>query len=225
MAANKRRTSQRGSATGGKTPPAQVQETPQNGRPTIASLQEEIKQHIAEKADLQKTVLDLQAEKHQLAKELKKLRKSALGFKANKEVIKNIKQLYVTHLFRVCKWIRNKQEATQVAEAIYDLMFTEEQQKELGEEHRPTWVNTYEPHQKTGVNGRRSYVQSQVKLAVFAYYRKFKKMPSLELILKCVTREIDLNKPEEYNIFEWYWNDASGKYFAIANFFVVSFEF
>ena len=216
MVANRRSQT---SKNGGKTPPAAVQDTPQTGRPTIASLQEQIAEHIADKAALQQTVVELQAENRQLTKELKKVRKNAVSFKANKEVIKNCKQIYVTHIFRVCKWIRNKTEAIQVAERIYDIMFTEEERKEKGAEHKVTWVNTYEPHQKTGVNGRRSYIQSQTKLAVFAYYRKFKKMPTLALILKCVTRDINLKNKEEYNIFHWFWNDAAGKYFAIAKFF------
>ena len=98
-------------------------------------------------------------------------------------------------------------------------MFPEKQANNAKDkQHKIVWINTYTPHMHPIVNARRSYIQSQCKLACFNYYKKHKKMPALDDILRCCKRNINLEDEDDLALFEWYWSDIACKFSANAHF-------
>jgi len=171
-----------------------------------------LRKHIKDKANLVTEVAGLQTNVEQLRAKLKSARSSKACTKQNVKTCKTIKDVYRIHMFRRAKWIRNKDDMGFLAETAYDFVYSEQDRDEKGDDYRSTWVNTYTDHMKTVVNARRSYIQSQCKLAVFRYYKQHKKMPTLDGLIKCVTRDIDPEDTTDYELFHWFWDDLMGKW-------------
>lgn len=166
----------------------------------------------------------MEEEIHNLRGEIKVLQSATVQLaggkkgktKVNAEVLKSLKAIYTNQLFRKAPWIRNDPETVKMAEKLFDLYFSDDDPKKSNETFKMSWIKTYAPKTKQIVNGRRSYIQSQCKLAVFEYYQKFNKMPALEDITRCATRDLDLDQKEDYDLFEWYWGNIAGKFCAFA---------
>jgi hypothetical protein len=212
------RTTRTSLAAGGGTPArtSEIQEvTPATPSMTKAQLMEIIDDHIKDRAKLLEIINNLQTNVGDLEAQVKLLTDSNnLKGKKNKEVLKKLKGHYVGLYFRTCKFIRNEKDAKTLATGMYDLMFPEKNDKQ----HKLVWVNTYTPHMHPIVNARRSYIQSQCKLACFNYYKKHKKMPALDDILRCCKRNVNLEEDEDMELFEWYWSDIACKFSANAHF-------
>ena len=218
------RTTRTSLAAGGETParsPHGIQEvSPATPSMTKAQLMEIIDEHIKDRARLLKIIDNLQTNVGDLEAQVKLLSDSNnLKSKKNKEVLKKLKGHYVSLYFRTCKFIRNEKDAKTLATGMYDLMFPEKEANTTKEkQHKIVWINTYTPHMHPIVNARRSYIQSQCKLACFNYYKKHKTMPALDDILRCCKREINLEDGEDVELFEWYWSDIACKFSANAHF-------
>jgi hypothetical protein len=216
-------------AAGGGTPATSPREESQEVTPatpsmTKAQLLEVIEEHLKERAKLLEIIDNLHKNVGNLEEQIRILGDSNnLKLKKNKEVLKKLKGHYITQYFRTCKFVRNEADAKTLANGMYKLMFPERDDSNAKDkEHRIVWVNTYTPHMHPIVNARRSYIQSQCKLACFNYYKKHKKMPALDDILRCCKREMNLEEEEDRVLFEWYWSDIACKFFGKCPFFFVS---
>ena len=172
--------------------------------------QKVLRKHIKDKAKLQEDVLSLNATVEDLQKKLKQARTSKACTSMSAKICKTIKDVYRIHLFRRAKWIRGKDDMSTLADIACDYVFNDQERNEKGEDYKTTWVNTYTEHMKTVVNARRSYIQSQCKLAVFRYYKKHDKMPTLDDLMKCITRNIDVDDKYDYELFLWFCGRSHG---------------
>ena len=203
--------------------------TPQNAIQVpnkLGPCQKALRKHIKDKADLVAAVLllkenveteqkrneTLQKKIDDLIKKLQQARSSKGVMKAQLSTCTDIRHAYRIFIFRRAKWIRNNADMALLAEKAYDYVFDKEKRDDLGNDYKLSWINTYTKQMKTVVNARRSYIQSQCKLAVFRYYKKHNKMPTLDDMIKCITRDIDVNDEGDYALFEWHWDDLIGKW-------------
>ena len=85
-------------------------------------------------------------------------------------------------------------------------------------ERKEEWVRRAEGSMTKIFNDRRTTVQQAMKTAfrklVSGKEKKEEQvLPSAELVKKCVMRQIDKNKPEEWELFKWYCDELIGKWF------------
>lgn len=83
---------------------------------------------------------------------------------------------------------------------------------EKAKENRAEWLMTYKADVVKEINGHRGYAQKQIQKACVKWMRENDgDMPTMEMILKCLNRTIDIDNPQEYKYFEWYWNQLMPK--------------
>ena len=121
-----------------------------------------------------------------------------------------VRGLVHTHLFRFCKFIKGEAEEDRVADKIYDLVFTTDEQKDKDKEHKSNWRMAYGEFITKVLNDRRSYLQQRMKDSLCDFHKEAGIFPSLEEIHKCATRTVDLDNDWELKIFTWYWTDLMG---------------
>ena len=73
------------------------------------------------------------------------------------------------------------------------------------------WVTDYSPTVRFSINDMRSYVGQRMRSAVLKVWndggRKAPNaFPPIAGVKRCVMREIDLEKKEDKDLFQWHWN-------------------
>ena len=156
------------------------------------------------------------------ARELKKRGTSpGVHVRQNKEVIKQVQTNFGNWQFRTVKFIEDDEECKEVTGQLYDMMYEEDERDKLGEDYKDSWVDAYFNHVRGACNDKRNYTQGRFKDSMVNFYRQHKKLPELELLKKCALRTVDLEDPDEYLVFKFYWSDLASKFLCIWPLFVV----
>ena len=107
------------------------------------------------------------------------------------------------HLWRTRKFISCDEEEMAAADFVRVHMKNLEL---TSMEQKVSWVETYKRPIKKAFFARRNYVTSEIKKLVSKHFlNKGLPMPTLAQILACATRTIDVNVPEQMDMFMFYW--------------------
>jgi hypothetical protein len=68
-----------------------------------------------------------------------------------------------------------------------------------------SWIETYKACIKKSLYDKRNYITSQLKSAAMDLLGEGKELPSMEMMIKCLDRSIDMANKEETAVFMWYW--------------------
>jgi hypothetical protein len=140
-------------------------------------------------------------EAHRLANARITKRKAHL-LRENEDEKEKIDKLVTTELWRTCKFINCKDDEDQASEFLYKLIYSE---KQVNLDSMYSWIETYKNHIKKALYSKRNYATSQIKLSAWNLFENGKPLPTVAMILKCVSRTIDVNDAEEMAVFQWYW--------------------
>lgn len=171
-------------------------------------LREVIQRHEAMRAKL----APLQNSFNKLKEEHLQLQESVGKTAKNEEVLKKIKDTYAEYFWRNVKFLQDDEEENSLLTAIYNKMYPEDERKTLGESHKEIWLNTYHDQASASVNSHRSYVQGRLKCAFLNFFEEKEHMPSMEQILKCALRTIDLKDPKNAEVMDFYCKDLLSTY-------------
>ncbi|KAL3939463.1 MAG: hypothetical protein SGARI_001365, partial [Bacillariaceae sp.] len=81
-----------------------------------------------------------------------------------------------------------------------------------------SWIETYKKQIKKSLFERRNYVTAELKKVAFDDFLDHQKTPpSLAVIVKCATRNIDPDIEEEMQAFLWYWETIVPKMVGVSN--------
>jgi hypothetical protein len=107
-------------------------------------------------------------------------------------------------IFHNVKFLNCKDDLYSATEMVHDAL----QVAEKTLDQRDSWVETYAPIVKKGINSARNYVTSELKKLAFALMDKKEALPPHALLLACAARNISgINEAK----FKWYWQKVIGK--------------
>lgn len=107
-------------------------------------------------------------------------------------------------IFHNVKFLNCKDDLYSATEMVHDALQVDE--KTL--DQRDSWVETYAPVVKKGINSARNYVTSELKKVAFALLNSRETLPPHALLLACAARNISGINEEK---FKWYWEKVIGK--------------
>jgi hypothetical protein len=79
--------------------------------------------------------------------------------------------------------------------------------KGLGSDHKTTWLTTCNGCVVESANYTRGYVQNRLKESFIKFAAEHKKLPTVESLIQCAMRTIDLSKPDNLVLFDFYVTD------------------
>ena len=160
------------------------------------------------------------AEKHRLEvaevkKEMAKLKETMTQFteSASKEikntaVVLKIKALYWIP-FHKHKFIQDEAEEAKRAATMYDLYHQEMEEDEMegkGADYKEIWIKTYSETVSSACNQCRSNIQQMMKKDLCIKFHKTNRfLPSVEQLLNCAKRTIDLTNEDDLKVAELYF--------------------
>ena len=146
-----------------------------------------------------------------LAKTLQEITTSAPKLAKNKKVVEKIGELIKMNLFRTLKFLGDETHILKNLTTLYDLIYTKEEQAEVGKDHKVIWQSTYKGVLTAELNSHRSYVQNRMKESWRKFHETNKWLPTMEQIKKCALRTIDMKDDGEVLVMEWYFMDLLSK--------------
>lgn len=160
----------------------------------LAEMQKQLDDEKAKNAKL----IDLTTES--LGKMGKKKPSGALTNAMQRAVRKVIRH----NLWREYKFLPNEQREVEFTKMVLrglDL-------PKMNKAKKKAWVQKHLSGVCSVLNTHRGYVVSILKGSAFKWYTNHKKtLPTTKEILACATRDVDLNKPKDRELFDFYWNE------------------
>ena len=153
---------------------------------------------------LKSTVEDLKARLLEVQAELDKKtsRSQAKLLKINKETERRVTKVAKDFLFSNTKFIASEARLEHLTGVVLDQL---PEAKDFDKEKRDSWIITYKTAVKDGINDKRNYVQSQMKIATTKWMiKQDADLPALNLIYACALRKVKLDNPEHAKLMKWY---------------------
>jgi hypothetical protein len=166
-----------------------------------------LREKVAHCAELEQRVQKLQAD---LDLEKKKvdhhsIKAKSKVMKENKDELKRIKETVTEELWRTCKFIQCVEDEEIACKYVYQKIYGDPKEDPAELEKMYSWIETYKACIKKSLYDKRNYVTSQLKAAAMDLLDNGKELPTLEMLLKCLDRTINVENPEENACFKWYW--------------------
>jgi hypothetical protein len=171
---------------------------------TLRKKADKLAENCAElQQDIQKLQLNLEREKKKV--DHRSIKAKSMVMKENKEELKRIKDTVTEELWRTCKFIQCADDEEIACKFVYEKIYGDpmEDPAELGKMY--SWIETYKAWIKKSLYDKRNYITSQMKSAAMDLLDNEKELPTIEMVVKCLERSIDLKDPEENALFQWYW--------------------
>ena len=112
-------------------------------------------------------------------------------------------------LFHSVKFLNCKDDLYDATERVHDILHMRKKNAQpVTEDEKHSWVETYAPVVKKGINTQRNYFTSELKKVAFLLMDKNEALPPAELLLACAARHI--SGPNEAK-FKWYWEKVLAK--------------
>ena len=143
--------------------------------------------------------------------ELIELKKTSVKSVKNEKTELLIKSRFASHMFRKRKFINDGTEQLAATEEMYAFCHHDKDKQRMGKEHKTNWVNTYKDTVTSVCNKRRSTIQGALRTAVMVFAEKRGRSFTMDEIRKCTHRRLDLKKPDDVQLFTWYWTELLGK--------------
>jgi hypothetical protein len=146
---------------------------------------------------LRKENVDLRKQLH-----AKVSRNKAMVLRESEGEKENILKVVNGELWRVAKFINCKEDQEQCDIFVYKALYPNlpfDDDKAYG------WMMTYTKVIRDGLYAKRNYVASRMKECAWRFFTNGQTPPTVEMIRKCIAREIDVNHPEEMAVFKWFW--------------------
>lgn len=170
---------------------------------------------LGEKKQLLHQNKELEQENRELLKENAEMVKAGGKGPKNEAVCKQIRDVCLQKIFRLKKFILDKEDEMKATRAVYDVLHPVEDDEEVDEEAKQLWCDCYCGEVTNKVNYVRTYKQQRMKEAAMVYHKQFHHLPPLEMMVKCALRQIDFKNEDEVRVFMWYWDVLCRKCFAI----------
>ncbi len=177
----------------------------------LGECQEKLKRWIEIADGQRKKLAPLEKKIQQLEEQLVELMKRAGKNAMNAEMQKKINEHYKNNLFRSAKFILCDEDELKVSTPIYNEEYDASKQEELGELHKNIWLKTYRDYITSVCNNYRSYIQTRIKHAFRQFHETNKFIPSVEELITCSKRTIDMSKEKNVTIFDFYARVLLGK--------------
>ena len=195
-------------------------EEPAAPKPTMAKLQKDITQlekindELRQDADAdagiitksEQKIKSLELKIKSLQKDLEEQASQAVKLVESNSMVAKVVSKTKSILFSRVKFFANDTQLVQATKRLYDLVFDPEQRETFAQGHQQSWVNTYKPHVSSSINDKRNYAQSQTKEAVLKYYEEHEILPTLAMIWKCLTGQVDMQDMDQVGVMEWVWD-------------------
>ena len=162
-----------------------------------------------ENADLKKQLAELKKQmndqKRQVLGELPKKKDATAQDKFRRVINEAIRQ----GQWRYWKFVpKDDTDEKTIAKEIYKAVAAEYPIYHMEDKsQRNQFIEDHLPDFATELNNVRAYVTSRIKDSCKAYFLEHGKMPDIQKIKDCATRNLDLNNPEDVAHFDWYWED------------------
>ena len=112
-------------------------------------------------------------------------------------------------LFHRVKFLNCKDDLFDATESVHDILqMRKKNAKPPTDDEKHSWVETYAPVVKKGINTQRNYFTSELKKAAFSLMDKNESLPPPELLLACAARNISGTNEQK---FKWYWEKVLPK--------------
>ena len=122
------------------------------------------------------------------------------------------------HVFVDHKFILNKEKEALVAGLVYDHKFPANVREEKGTAHKKLWIQVFGQYVTRGYNLMRSNCQSGLRGVAMGFAAKHihgDPHISMQMIEKCIERDINVDDPREMEIFGLYWTELLRKYLKV----------
>ena len=122
---------------------------------------------------------------------------------------RKIKDVVKTKIFRSVKFVpTSDKDEMKVGRKIFGYLELEIAQLQgMTKPEKESWIRAHLNVFAAAINNARSYAISEMKKVAMKYYETHgDSLPTIEQILACATRKIDLTKEDETKIFRWYWD-------------------
>ena len=111
-------------------------------------------------------------------------------------------------VFRLRKFFRNQEELKEATKLALPYVIPPKDLEDWSDEYKERWVETYKEDVKSETNKIRSYIQSRAKDIAMAWMdNNGGEMITSEMVMKCATRDLDLNDEQQRGAFLWYWDE------------------
>jgi hypothetical protein len=160
--------------------------------------------------DALQVVRDLKDQMEEMKEEQSTLVKKVemdIPLTSNKDMNRTIKQAVKDGIFRVVKFVANYKDAKSTLFQCLHYIIPPEKLVKMSHAEKDMFATNNAKHFATCISGQRSYVTTGIKGDAFRWLDDPNNgdLPSIELIVKCAYRDIDMNNPEEVKAMEWYW--------------------
>ena len=154
-------------------------------------------------------------ENEQLKKEIATLQAQVSKFGKNDAVVAQLDTLVKKKLFPFVKFICSEEKQLEAAVSIYKWILQEEQGKKITDEdidevHMAGWVKTYGSECTSSLNRARGDCSQRMLTEYKNLMKENQEMfgdnkgPTVEELMRCALREIDMKNEREVMIMEWY---------------------
>ena len=151
------------------------------------------------------------AEESQAVKEMKAQLAIARSKKKDKETKQDMEKMIHTvckeRLWRRVKLVNGDVERRNLTIAVLEELDLAEYKghDEAAKQRREEWIEAYETVCAKKLNAVRGYAQTRCKAAIDDFKATFGRFPTQLDFMKCLTRTVDINNKDDYDLFKWYW--------------------
>ena len=162
------------------------------------------KKSAAEKAD--EKAQKVAAENAALRQELALAKENTATLPENKDETNNVIAWTKRVMFCKYQFAFKPEDVERVTKKIYFKMHDKTRQLELGKHWMQRWIRTYSPVVKKSFSDTRGYRCQELRKVCHNYAREHEDVPTTDMILKCLTGDIDLENKAELDIYLWVWD-------------------
>jgi len=147
----------------------------------------------------------LAAENSRLKNEVAALAKNTATFEPKTDEIASVARQVKNVIFTRYQFNINADDTRRIAAKIFMKLHDKPVRKDMGIEGKAQWIKTYTETVKSEMSGTRGYRCQELRKVCLDYAKEHGTLPSLAMMLKCMTGDIDLKDGEELDAYTWYW--------------------
>ncbi len=173
-------------------------------------LKKQLRQIIRRHETIRKNQAALKKRNEQLLDQVKELSKNGKKLPVNTAMSAKCQENFVQYLFRKWQFVQDEDDKKRIMDELCEIVYEEEARAGHSEDYFGIWMNTYASIVVAKCNATRSYVQNRMKDGLAVFHKNHGFIPTVEEIIKCALRTIDVETKRGYLIFEYYWKDLMG---------------
>jgi len=147
----------------------------------------------------------LAAENTRLKNQVALLAKNTASFEPKSDEVASVVRKVKFVMFTRYQFNIHAADTNRITAKIFMKLHNKQERKDMGIDGKAQWIKTYSPAVKDEMTVTRGYRCQELRKVCLDYAKEHNTLPSLAMMLKCMTGDIDLEDDEELETYTWYW--------------------